>query len=109
MIQKEIEKGVEFLNCQQQKDGSYLSFSTSNKQSFSYARKYHSIFPTALILGSINGLNKSPHLTKIRKKAANFLLSQKSNHWSFNYWARKSKETKNLPYTDDLDDTFCAL
>lgn len=38
-----------------------------------------------------------------------FLLQQKSDHWSFNYWSRDSREAKEMPYPDDLDDTFVTL
>lgn len=109
MSQTIINKGVDYLNHQQQKDGSFLSYSTSNRLKFKNARKHHSTFPPSLILLILCGLDETPQLKEVKKKAADFLLSQKSSHWSFNYWARNSKESKKMPYPDDLDDTFCAL
>lgn len=37
------------------------------------------------------------------------MLAQKSERWSFNYWARAAQERITFPYPDDLDDTFAAL
>lgn len=50
-----------------------------------------------------------PDFEIIRKRAADFLCGEKSEQWSFNYWARSSEERKTMPYPDDLDDTFVAL
>lgn len=109
MIPKIIDKGIAYLTNQQQKDGSFLSFSTTNKRSFKNAKKYHSTFPSSLILSCLCSLEETPEIKRIKDRLATFLLSQKSKHWSFNYWTRNSKEAKTLPYPDDLDDTFCAL
>jgi len=48
----------------------------------------------------------------MQRKAAQFLLAEKSRRWSFNYWTRKAGEENGVPYPaypDDLDDTFAAL
>jgi len=108
-LQKLVNKGVDYLATQQQKDGSFLSLSTPNSLKFRKAKKYHSTFPASLILSCLNSLDETSEIKKIKRKAAKFLLSQKSPHWSFNYWARDSKESEQMPYPDDLDDTFCAL
>src|SRR3990167_4386977 len=52
---------------------------------------------------------KKKKFNKIKKKFFCFLPPQKSSSWTFNYWAKNSKEYKTLPYPDDLDDTFCTL
>lgn len=109
MLQKSINKGVEYLVTQQQKDGSFLSLSSPNPRNFAKAKKYHTIFPAFLVLSCLNAVEETPKMKTIKRKTAKFLLSQKSKHWSFNYWARNSKEAKTLPYPDDLDDTSCAL
>lgn len=106
---KLIDKGVEYLATQQQKDGSFLSLSSPNPRNFSDARQYHTIFPVFLVLSCLGVLEETAKIQMIKRKAAAFLLSQKSEHWSFNYWVRDTKEAKQLPYPDDLDDTFCAL
>ena len=94
---------------EQQKDGSFLSYSTPHKRSFKNAKIYHSIFPSALILSCLSSPEETTQSEILKNRLAEFLLSQKSEHWSFNYWARGSKETKIMPFPDDLDDTCCAL
>ena len=49
---------------------------------------------------------------EIRTAAVKFLLLEKSERWSFNYWARNKSHQSRVPYPpypDDLDDTFAAL
>ena len=108
-ILKLLNHGVAFLLREQQKDGSFLSYSTANKRNFKNAKTYHSVFIPALILSSLSALNETAALNDIKGKLAKLLLGQKSEHWSFNYWVRGSDEAKVMPYPDDLDDTFCAL
>lgn len=106
---KVIDRGIAYLFSKQQEDGSFLSQSSKRLENFTKARIFHSTFSTSLILSCLNNLKDSPKLKEIKKKAVFFLLKQKSEYWSFNYWARNSKEAKTMPYPDDLDDTFCAL
>lgn len=110
-LKQTIKKTASFLVRAQGKDGSYLSLSSSDPDSFERALEFHSVFSTALILHSLSlveGMEEGL-LKKTKDKAAAFLLSQKSSFWSFNYWARGSEEARKMPYPDDLDDTFCAL
>lgn len=88
-----------------------MSFTSSDFKHFQNSEKCHSVFSTALILSFLTNLSNddSPQLINIKKQAAHFLLSQKSDHWSFNYWVRDCDQSKKMPYPDDLDDTFCAL
>ena len=109
MLSDAILSGISYLQTQQQNDGSFLSLSSPSPASFEKALTFHSVFSTALILSCLNTLEETPTLTTVKRKAASFLLSQRSKHWSFNYWATGSKEAKKMPYPDDLDDTFCAL
>lgn len=104
-----IKHGVDYLVTQQQKDGSFLSLSSPNPDNFDKALKFHSTFSTALILSCLNKLEETTQIKLIKHKCASFLLNQKSKHWSFNYCVRDSREAKQMPYPDDLDDTFCAL
>jgi len=108
-IQETIEKGIEFLSKEQQEDGGFLSLSSPEIQNFNESKIYRSPFPASLILSCLNALEKTPELEKLKRKAADFLLAQKSEHWSWNYWTRGSEESKQKPYPDDLDVTFCAL
>ena len=109
IINKSINKGIDFLAKEQDRDGSFLIFFTANPKKFQQARKYRTVFSTALILQCLNTLKEDTKIKAIKRKAADFLLSQKSEHWTFNYWARQAKEFKTMPYPDDLDDTSCAL
>lgn len=97
-----------FLQSQQNQDGSFTAL-TSASVSFKEAKPSSSIFLTSLILSCLRSMNSSPVVDDIKQKAARFLLSQKSDHWTFNYWKKGSHEAKDTPYPDDLDDTFCSL
>ncbi len=109
MFPDALENGIDFLLKEQQDDGSFSSLSSHDPENFAGAAVYRTVFSTALILSCLCNIRETPKLSKIKKKAADFLLTQKSEDWSFNYWTRKSKEAKTMPYPDDLDDTFCAL
>lgn len=106
-IKKSISQGSAFISSAQNSDGSFFSLSSPNKD-FKDSLVFPSIFSTTLILQSICRIN-DPKLYNVSKKCVAFLLSQRSNSWSFNYWVKNSKEHKDIPYPDDLDDTFCAI
>ena len=112
-IQNKIEKitypALLFLTGQQRRNGGFLSLSTADKNGFEKTKTYATTFFTANILNCLNSLPGSSLADSIRKKSAKFLLFQKSELWSFNYWQRNSEEARSMPYPDDLDDTFCAL
>lgn len=108
-ITRIIKSGVSFLADTQMKDGGFESFSSPSQKKFAGEKMYRSTFPVALILSCLNELKNIPEAEKVKSAAARFLLEQRSEHWSFNYWARDAKETTTMPYPDDLDDTFCAL
>lgn len=77
---------------------------------YSAPKRVPAIVPTNIVLSSLIRLPAKNQLAnKIKRKAANFLLSEKSEYWTYNYWFRKSKWFEKEPYPDDLDDTFCAL
>jgi hypothetical protein len=108
-ITRIIKEGCSFLERAQMRDGGFESFSSPSAEKFSETKNYRSTFPVALILSCLNEAANNPQAEKIKARAANFLLAQKSEHWSFNYWARDAKEAIAMPYPDDLDDTFCAI
>jgi hypothetical protein len=64
-------------------------------------------FPS-LILLALSHFDQ-PEAQHIKRRTAQFLLKQKSDGWSFNYWDRKSAASRAQPYPDDLDDSFTAL
>lgn len=92
---------------QQEANGAFKSLS-SPKPSFERAITYQTVFVPALILGSLAQIN-TPTSRRVSKGLVKFLLTQKSPHWSFNYWTVDSPQRQTMPYPDDLDDTFCAL
>jgi hypothetical protein len=67
---------------------------------------YPTSFVPALTLNCLSGISEAQ---AVRQTLSTTLLSQRSVSWSFNYWQRDSRATKDFPYPDDLDDTFCAL
>jgi hypothetical protein len=103
-----IASGIAHISAEQNSDGSFPSFSSPRKNNFSGAQRYTTTFFGANILSCLNGCHEAGS-DVIREKISRFLLSQKSDAWSFNYWARDAKEYKMMPYPDDLDDTFVAL
>lgn len=70
-------------------------------------RVYVSPFFTGLILHALSTVPVRYGLvSRIQERACNFLLSQQSEQYSFNYWQRESDMAREFPYPDDLDDTF---
>lgn len=115
---RNIRNGISFLMHAQLSDGGFESFSSPSLKNFKCEKTYRSTFPVALTLSCLNEVKSTPIIRtsdvrrqseRIMKDAARFLLAQKSEHWSFNYWVRGSEEAARMPYPDDLDDTFCTL
>ncbi len=108
-LQKAISAGVDFLANEQREDGSFLCLVTSTLNDYSKIETCPAIVPANIVLSSLAHIPKTETVTKITSTLIPFLLSQKGEYWSYNYWFRESLECKALPYPDDLDDTFCAL
>ncbi len=107
-IDEAIKSGLAFLAKNQEADGSFISFSSASDRPFRRLRSWQTVFVPALMLTSLSSLDESAALS-IRKKLSNFLLAQKEDDWSFNYWSKSAPEYTSQPYPNDLDDTFCAL
>lgn len=108
-IHKIVQRSLKFITSQQEKDGSFLSLTSQRPDDFGGAQTYKTTFITSQVLGCLNHFSLNKDADNSRSKAAEFLLSQKSSYWSFNYWQRGSTETSRMTYPDDLDDTFSAL
>ncbi len=106
---KIIEEAIQYISDQQQKDGGFTSFSSNRMDDFSDSITYNTNFITSVILEVLSNVYDTQLLYQVKKKASEFLLLQKSEQWSWNYWSKFSKEFTTMPYPDDLDDTFCAL
>jgi hypothetical protein len=107
-IDRAIEAGLEYITAQQLPDGSFESFSSPSARPFRPEAMYRTTFTTALVLASLAGAGV-PGSKKTCRRAAEFLRGQAADGWSFNYWAKGTKQRRIQPYPDDLDDTFCAL
>ncbi len=103
-----IERGLAFLSKEQQADGSFISHSSARMMPFRSVRTWRTVFVPALMLQALGG-TQEPQAADIRHGLADFLLGQKDDNWSFNYWSRRAPEYRSQPYPNDLDDTFCAL
>lgn len=107
-IENAISSGINYLGRKQKQDGSF-SNRVSTSKNFSTYEENQSAFPTSLILSSLNSLADTEETGKIKSRASEFILSQRSDFWSWNYWKRNSAESMKSPYPEDLDDTCCAV
>ena len=87
-----IDRGVFAINNLQLPDG---SFSDVN-------------FYTGLILLSLSEINHSD-ISKIQNPAQEFLMSQHSPSYTYNYWKSPRTPLTKKIYPDDLDDTSICL
>lgn len=72
-----INRGVNFLARSQQKNGSFLSFSSADKNSFKQSIIYHSTFPASLILACLSKTKPTVKIKQVTNRLAFFLLTQK--------------------------------
>ncbi len=107
-IESAISSGIDYLSQKQKQDGSF-SNRISTSKNFSSYKENQSAFPTSLILSSLNSLADTGELGKIKNNVSKFILGQRSEFWSWNYWKRNSTESSELPYPEDLDDTCCGV
>lgn len=106
-IEQILSLSAQRIEQEQSDSGSFSSWSAPNED-FSSPLIYHTTFFTSQILACLS-IGDRAEIAPILQRGSAFLQTQKSPHWSFNYWQRSSVEFSNLPYPDDLDDTFCAL
>ncbi|MFA6973155.1 MAG: hypothetical protein WC238_00250 [Parcubacteria group bacterium] len=107
-IENAISSGINYLSQKQKRDGSF-SNRVSTSKNFSSYEENQSAFPTSLILSSLNSFPNMGELGKIKNNVSKFILGQRSEFWSWNYWKRNSAESSKSPYPEDLDDTCCAV
>ncbi len=114
-IKKRINQGINFLRRVQKTDGSFDGITATDRALRISPVTRHTTFVTSLITESLSVVEKensaaeATEIAKISQKAVDFLLAEKSDHWTWNYWQRGSEEFCALPYPDDIDDTCCAL
>ena len=105
-IHQALLRGAKYLGANQLDNGGFISQSVSYHSDI--VLTYHTTFIPSQILSCIADVDIA-ELAIVKQKLSEFILAQKSAHWSYNYWARTSHEFLAMPYPDDLDDTFCAL
>jgi hypothetical protein len=109
-ISRAITTGISYIAAQQLSSGNFTNYSSSSLLSFHTKKTHSTTFIPSLILLALNTINQEQsHLTPIKTKLSHYLLTQKSDHWTWNYWDRESPEYTKRPYPDDLDDTSLAL
>lgn len=109
-LSEAINQGVTAIRSAQQADGSFLTYTSRRPDAFDGATTSTTTFVTAQILATLNVLDDGGMgVADIRTAAANWLMAQRGQHWTFNYWPRDSNQARTHPYPDDLDDTCCAL
>jgi hypothetical protein len=102
-IQKSVQNGLKFLASNQRQDGRFTGLVSAFSDQFSKVQVNDNIFATALILNCLSGMPEAAH---IASRATSYLLTQRSERWTWNYWERGSGRR---PYPEDWDDTACAL
>jgi hypothetical protein len=117
---KIIQNAICHIKKEQQPCGSFLSLSSPLPANFSHAIPYSTTFFTSNILSclftvtSIASGDMLPPETRneleiIIRRGTEFLLTEKSDRWSFNYFSHEEQKHRTSLYPDDLDDTFTAL
>jgi hypothetical protein len=101
-------RGLTYIAAQLQENGGIVSYSSSDPHDFRVSTEYRTTFFPSLVLGVLADM-QTPTAQQIKDRLAVYLLTQKNDSWSYNYWDRTSEQYKQLPFPDDLDDTFCAL
>lgn len=100
-------RGLDYLASHQRSDGGFDSLRSINVSYFNNdGPKYRTTFMPALIGGALENIKTG---YDIRERIAKYLLGQKDDNWSFNYWDKTGEMYKKKGIPNDLDDTFCAL
>lgn len=107
LLCQSVSSCIKFIIKNQNRDGSFDSLSSSNHQ-YSKPEIFKTTFYTSLILGSISKISDK-RLEPVKNKAKGFLLSQKEESATYNYWANSFVKYKTESCPNDLDDTSCAL
>lgn len=100
------EKALQYLRTQQTDAGAFVGHASPNIDDFALYHEQPASFFTALILSC---LHDQTGVSDLRQRAIGFLLQQKSDNWTWNYWLAGSDAAQRQPYPDDMDDTACAL
>lgn len=97
--------GLGYIAKSQLIGGGFQSYRLENPGAY-HSKRYRTTFVPSLVALALADV---PGANEIRERVARFLIDQKSNEWSWNYWDRASAAAATMPCPDDLDDTFLAL
>ena len=106
-IEKIIQKELEFILKEQKLTGNFNNFSSFQADCLQKIKNYELTFPAGLILSALAPLKTNPRIEKLLNQTVKFLLKEKNQFWSFNYWSRSAKESQKWP--DDMDTVACVL
>jgi hypothetical protein len=95
-----------FIADQQAADGGFVGMASQSLTNFRSPALRPTTFYASLIMTCLHDV---PGSETIRQGIANYLLANKSDEWTWNYWQRDVAQFVSEPYPDDLDDTACAL
>lgn len=115
MLISAIARGLKYLQQTQLPTGTWLSWISSDQNQFSpHSPQYQINTTPALILHSLSKTrDHQPQLHKtigqLAKPTTKFLLTQKSQLGTWNYWSQASPQRQTRPYPDDVDDTCLSL
>lgn len=108
-LKKSIDRGIEFLEKQQNNNGGFDSLTTPDPEKWNKKIKYNTCFVPALILDALNTIKlESQNIIKIKERAAIFLIGQADKDSSFNYWEKDTKEYQAGTIPNDFDDTMAV-
>ncbi len=107
-MQQKLRSLAKAIAAEQLGDGSFISLSGPAGTDLAQGSPHKTIFATALVAGLIADA-QLPELDETKRRALSFLLSQRSEQWTFGYYERGSEEASARPYPDDWDDTSLAL
>ena len=102
-----IDQLIDFISHSQNKDGSFC-YESSHDNFKTYTHRT-AVFYNTLISQSLLKYKDDARIRALLQKNTQWLLKQKTDSWTFNYWDRKSDDYQKHPLPDDLDDTCCAL
>lgn len=105
-IDRIIRTSTAYLADMQLQNGSFRVHTSVAEIPFTIADTIDTPFCTTLLLRALSDV---PHTEQIREAALRYLLSQRSESWTWNYWSNDTAMRAILPYPDDLDDTVSAL
>ncbi len=103
-----LQQAVGFLRRSQLRGGNFPTLISKDPDFKEEVSVRRTIFTTALILDALGDVHL-PGSDEIKDRASDFLLQERSGHWSWNYWEKAEPASVQAPYPDDLDDTVVAL